>query len=124
MNFVKLIYDGRHYGYRGGSNLEMDILGCFLSSDVGCSSSSSHKNWVPDDRSGSLYSNITFVEKEDGCIYLIDLYSEEDVPTKLKLSVPQFLQLLDNWSENVCKLRPQEVVIKHENDQFIIETND
>jgi hypothetical protein len=34
----------------------------------------------------------------------------------------QFVQLLDDWQEKVCKPMPTEVIIKYENNQFIIET--
>jgi hypothetical protein len=39
------------------------------------------------------------------------------------MSRQQFAQLFDDWQEKVCKYRPKEVIIKHENDQFTIETN-
>jgi hypothetical protein len=38
------------------------------------------------------------------------------------MSRDQFIKLLDDWQEKVCKLKPKEVIIKHENDEFVIET--
>jgi hypothetical protein len=65
------------------------------------------------------------MEKENGYVVLTDMYSEETVPTEFKISQQQFVQLLDDWQERVCKpYKPQEVIIKYENDQFIIETKD
>ncbi|HEV2600873.1 MAG TPA: hypothetical protein VGT41_01115 [Candidatus Babeliales bacterium] len=123
MKFGKLEYYLQRYRYSDSSGIEMSILGCFLSSDVGCSFSLSHKDWIPDDHLGYRFSNRTFLEKQDGYIYLSDLHSEEDVPTKLKMCIEQFVQLLDDWNQKVCKLRPQVVIIKQENNQFIIETH-
>jgi hypothetical protein len=122
MEFIKLVISphGR-YSYNDASNIEMTILGHFLSSDVGCYSPTfrkwaSHATW----RGGS--GNITMIEKEDGYIYVSDLYSEEQEPTELKMTVEQFIQLLDDWQEKVCEHKPREVIIKHESDQFVIET--
>ena len=64
------------------------------------------------------------MDKEGDFVYLADQYSEEDDPTELKISIKQFMQLLDDWQEKVCKHRPKTVIIKHENDKFTIETND
>lgn len=36
----------------------------------------------------------------------------------------QFAQLFDEWQEKVCQHKPKEVVIKHVNDQFFIETQE
>jgi hypothetical protein len=53
-----------------------------------------------------------------------DTYSEEDIPTKAKLTHSQFLKLLTDWEEKVCKLKPKEVTIEYDNDEFIIKTKD
>ena len=38
------------------------------------------------------------------------------------MTLSQYVQLLDEWENKICKEMPKEVIIKHENDQFIIET--
>ncbi|HEV2600877.1 MAG TPA: hypothetical protein VGT41_01135 [Candidatus Babeliales bacterium] len=121
MNFVKLVYNGKYYSYVDVSNMEMHNLGIFLSTDVGYDIEL-YKNWASNDTYPSVSGNITVVDKENEKVCVCEMYSDEDVPTELLIGIPQFLQLLDDWNEKVCKLRPQEVVIKHENDQFIIET--
>lgn len=121
MEFAKLIYDGEYYSYRGSSNLKMDILGLFFRCELRYGISS-YKDWVFDDASISACGNITALEKVDGHIYMSDLLSEEKDPTELIMTIEQFVQLLDDWDNKVCKLRPKEVLIKYENDQFIIET--
>lgn len=125
MEFVKLT-SSPHGGYlcKNASNIAMNILGNFFASDVGCISSG-FKEWVLNDSWGDACSgNLTALEKEDNYILLSDLYSEEKVPTILKMTRQQYVQVITDWETKVCKLMPKEVIIKHENDQFIIETKD
>jgi len=127
MEFVKLAYDEYRYVYSDASDIKMCILGLFLSVDARCGNEvvpwrefALREDW--DGSSG----NITRVKKEeDGFIYLSDMYPDEDlaVPAELKMTVQQFEQLLDDWQEEVCKLRPKEVVIKYEGGQFLLETS-
>ena len=37
------------------------------------------------------------------------------------MTVDQFVNLLNEWYEKVCTKNPQEVLLKHINDQYIIE---
>jgi hypothetical protein len=54
---------------------------------------------------------------------LSDVFPDEDeIPTKLKLTRQQFVDIIAEWYEKVCKHKPKEVIIKHENDHFFIET--
>jgi hypothetical protein len=76
--------------------------------------------WENDETNG----NCTFLQKEGDYILLSDLYSEETVPTILRLTKEEYRQILTDWEEKVIKLKPKEVIIKHENGQFIIETKD
>ena len=69
-----------------------------------------------------LSSNITRLEKNGDYIFLTDPYIEKELSTELKMSRQQFVKLFDEWIEKVCKLKPKEVIIKYENDEFIIET--
>ena len=55
---------------------------------------------------------------------LTDIYSEYKIPTVLRMKQEQFVHILNEWEERVCKLRPKEVVIKYENGEFIMETKD
>lgn len=124
MEFVKLLLSQNYkgYSYIDASDIKMTILGLFLTDDVGCSSSP-FKEWAFNDNWGDACSgNTTSLEKEDNHILLTDLYPEEEIPTQLKMTHDQFIKLLDDWEEKVCKPMPKEVVIKHENDQFIVET--
>jgi hypothetical protein len=120
---VKYVYDGRHYEYDDASNIGMCILGRFLTSDIGCYRPT-FREWATKEHWKGASGNITMVEKEAGFIYLSDLYSEEKSPTEVKMTIEQFVQLLDDWRDKVCQVRPKEVIIKYENDQFVIETSD
>lgn len=123
MNSVKffLDIDYGNYSPKNASNLEMCNLGHFLASDVG-SRPSVFKQYAFNDQQQYMSSNATTLEKEDGYILLRDQYPEEEIPTNLKMSRDQFIRLLDAWEEKVCKLMPKEVIIKHENGEFFIET--
>ena len=122
MEFVKLAFFGKSFSYDTCSSIEMCNLGIFLTDDVG-NRSFSFKKWLFNELSDSASNNATILEKKDGFILIRDMYSEEEEPTQLRLTYAQFLQILDDWEEKVIKLKPREVIIKHENGRFIFETN-
>lgn len=125
MNYVKLIYNDNSYDYKGGTSTEVQIIGHFFASDVSLVRQSwpTFKDWALNDSLGmGVGGNVTFLEKEGNYVYLTDAYSQEKIPTEVKMTRQQFAQLFDDWQEKVCKLKPKEVIIKHENDQFSIET--
>ena len=126
MNTVRLNLDPSHghYPARYSSNVEMCILGNFLATDVGCYYWPAFRNFAINTWEDSTSSNITCLEKEGLYIYLSDLYSEEEEPTRLKIGIAQYIQLLDDWEEKVCKHKPREVLIKEENGQFTVETSE
>lgn len=125
MEFVKYgqVSNGAHkyYNYEDASSIGMCILGRFLVSDVG-SDISFYKEWILDNQYSSAGGNITELDRVGNYVLVSDAYSEEDHPTELKMTYAQFLKLLDDWEEKVIKLRPKEVLITYENDEFIIET--
>ena len=123
MEFVKFILSSNgRYSYKGGSSIKMDILGSFLASDVYYPVS--FIEYALNDWEQYTSSNITALEKDNGYILLTDLYSDEKVPTVVKMTQNQFVQILTEWEERVLKLKPKEVLIKCQNDQFIIETQE
>lgn len=129
MEFIKLSLrplPSSSYSYEDASNIEMNILGNFLACDIRCGGSESFKEWGLTDKweNDETNGNITALERSGNYILLRDLYSEEKVPTTLKMTREQYGQILTDWEEKVCKLKPKEVVIKHENDRFTIETKD
>jgi hypothetical protein len=124
LEFLKLaLATPPHTGYlcKDASNIEMGILDCFIAHDCH-SGTSSAKEWALEDQWQSGGSNLTWWEKENGYILITDMYSEEELPTVLKMSQDQFIKLLDDWEEKVHKLQPQEVTITYHNNEFIIET--
>jgi len=121
MEFIKLVISSNErYSYDSASNIKMNILGDFLISDV--SRPSSFINWALDTESNHACANLTDLEKENDYIFMTDLYSEEETPTELKITLQQFVRILTDWEEKVLKVKPKEVVIKYENDEFTIET--
>lgn len=124
MEFVRFIYTDRgYYSSRDASNVEMESLGSFFTDDVGCSGGDSFKDFVLNDKFLCASSNATYLEKEDDYILLSSLHAEDLYnPVELKITRDQFLKLIDDWNEKVCKVKPKEVIIKHENGEFIFET--
>ena len=121
MNFVKLVYNGRDYVYSDASNIEMNTLGDFLAHDID-NRMKAFRDWALNKNEHAVGGDLTLLDKKGNTIILTDMYSEEDVPTELKMTVQQFVQLLDDWRDMVCSTKPREVIIKYENNQFIIET--
>ena len=129
MNFVTLLLDVNYgnYSYEGASNHEMAILGFFFSSDVRCrrGGSPTYAEWAFQDKWGTSFcGNAICVEKEEGYVFLSDVFPEEKVPPKLKMSRQQFIDIIEEWYLQVCKNKPKKVLIKYENDQFSIEIQD
>jgi hypothetical protein len=123
MEFVRLsISPTKRYFYKAASTIEMNILGDFLASDVGYRSVP-FKEWAYNTTSQNACGNLTALEKKDSNIFLKDLFPEKKSLSILKISQQQFIQLLTDWQEQVCNSQPQEIVIKHDNNQFVIETN-
>jgi hypothetical protein len=143
VNTVKFKLDVSYGDYtsRISSNTEMWVLGNFLAADVGCSEQEwpSFKDWALADKTNpnskfthTIGGNATFLEEDDdndGCIHLVDATgSDEDdyyyIPARLIMTKKQFVQLLDDWQEKVCKRKPKEVTITYDGNQFAIETSD
>lgn len=125
-----------YYSYQEASNVEMNTLGMFLS-DMGCSKKgrSIFQDWALANKNipGTGFThtcgtNATFLEEDDdGAIHIMDdTGSDPDdvdyVPSRITMTREQFVKLLDDWQEKVCKHKPREVIIKHIDDQFTIET--
>jgi hypothetical protein len=134
MSRVKLLLDAS-YGdyspsYYDDSSIEIAIITNFLTDDLGCYHSL-FKEWTVANKEDpvstftySLGANATLLEEEEGYIFLRNRTLGTESSDYTKLSKQQFVQLLDDWQEKVCKQKPKEVIIKHENDQFIIETKE
>ena len=127
MEFVTLQLDQKYgdYSYKHASNTEMCILGLFFS-DIGClkQSSPTFQEWILYDKWGmAVATNTTFLEKDGEYIFLTEQSSGEEDPTELKMSRQQLVQLIDEWQGQVYKTMPSEVIIRHKNDTFIIESS-
>jgi hypothetical protein len=126
LEFLKLVLSTTPFtGYscKDASNIEMCILYYFIACDNSNGTSSTKEVALNDQWRGGG-GNLTSWDKEDGYILISDMYSEEELPTVLKMPHDQFVKLLDDWEEKVLKLRPKEVIIKYENNEFVIETKD
>lgn len=100
MNIVKFFLDENYgnYSSQDASNIQMCILGGFLASDV--YHPSSFMEWdLTNEWDDETNGNCTFLKKEGNYILLSDLYSEEEVPTSLKLTKEQYKQILTDWEK-------------------------
>ena len=123
MNFVKIIYQSGSYNCFDTDSVKMYILGMFLVREVNCDVLF-FKEWLFDSEYTCIDGNSIELDKENEHILLRDTYSQEKIRTVLRISNQQFLKILDEWNEKVIKLKPKEVIIKYENDKFVIETKD
>lgn len=126
MEFAKLSLNNRgYYSYQDASNVEMNILATFLTDDIRCSGRTFFKDWLlSNENAWAVSGNATVLEKEGDYIYMTEEYSVEEELTEFKIGIQQLVKLIDDWNEKVCKLKPKEVIIKHENGEFIIETKE
>src|SRR5580704_12527212 len=126
MKFVRLILDINYgnYSYKDASNMDMYLIGTFLAADVRCHPCSSFKEWALNDAETITGGNATALEKENDDVYLCDgtePMTDEIRANGFKIPRVQFIQLLDDWKEKVCKIKPKEVIIKHDGGQFVVE---
>jgi hypothetical protein len=139
MDHVKFVLDQQYgyYSYQDASNVEMNVLGMFLN-DVGCPKNGRliFLEWARADKndphSGFAHtcgSNTILLDEDDNGedVYLIEnIGGDPDdpyyIPPRIKIARDQFIQLLEQWQEKVCKYKPQTVFIKRDNNQFFIET--
>ena len=88
------------YSHNDASDIEMNILGHFLTSDIGYDYHSSFKEWaVNDNWNDETNGNLTGLEKKGNYILLTDLFSEEKVPTVLKMTREQYIQAITDWEK-------------------------
>lgn len=137
MDFVKFVLSQGYgyYSYQEASNVEMNTLGMFLS-NMGCDKQRpTFKDWALANKNipgtgftHTIGTNATFLEEDDdGAIHIMDdTGSDPDdahyVPPRITMTREQFVRLLDDWQEKVCKHKPSEVIIKHIDNKFTIET--
>jgi len=132
-NHVNLMLENNFYERIYESSFEMAILGVFLSRDVRWDYVDNFKTWEIDwkvnrekKRIYAIDNTIVTLERTKGYIYFTNENPNDDSIepiTYFKISTQQFLQLLDDWQEKVCNQKPKRVCIKHENNEFTIETS-
>ncbi len=137
MDFIKIEYSDvfKRHIRDNCSSAQMCILASFLTTEVWCFGKKQFKDWAVADKEApnakfgyGLGCNATYLEQaDDGFIYIYDGIGgdpgDPEIPP-LKISCEQFVMLLDEWQKKVLDLNPKSVIIKHENDEFIIETSD
>src|SRR4030095_12194651 len=121
MKFVELVLSStQRYAYKTASDIEMNILGDFLASDVGYRPLP-FRQWAFDNVSQNANGNLTALQKNADSIVLTDIFAKYESPVALQMTHEQFVQILNDWQEKVCNIQPKAIIIQHENNQFIIE---
>jgi len=132
MDTVKLLYENGLYDNKKATNGSIYVLGSFFKDGVNkykeeylfC------KEWAMADKTDSkncygsdVGFNTTSLE-DDGFGNVIvedDIPCDPENPARIKMTREQFVKLLDEWAEKVIKTLPEEVIIKHENNEFSVE---
>jgi len=131
-NYVNLMLKHNFYERIYESSFEMAILGFLLSRDVRWDYVDFFKRWATEWKLGdkqkrcyAINDKIITLERSKDYLYFTNENPDDDsieLVTYFKITTAQFLQLLDDWQEKVCDKKPREIIIKYENDEFIIET--
>lgn len=123
MPYAKFLRDNEGaYNHVDSDTIKMCILGNFLGSDVRCRVTGGFRDWFYNDAYEGASGNITTLDKEGEDIVLMDMYSEEEDPTELKMTRDQFIKVLNEWLDVVCINKPREVTIREVDGEFVFET--
>lgn len=125
MEYVRMDFEYGSYMPITFSSDDMATLGSFFTTDVVCFGDYWDK-WIvdPSEDSEEISGNITYLEKEDGYIYISFLYDESDEITRLKISPQNLLELLNYWHTNVTKTKPKYVFIIGEDGIYTMKSSD
>lgn len=118
----KVIFDKDSYKYKSADTIEIERLVFLLATDVSYYNHNFFKKWALED-SDEVTSggNISYLYKENDFVFIGDLYSEEeDGGPFLKMSVENFVKILDQWDE-LYKTKPKEILIIQEDDVVRLE---
>ena len=123
MASIKLTYDNHDYHIDTfDPNENISLLGTFLAVDVKCHEA--FRTYFHDETCSTIAGNSTYLEKEKTNIIIHDMYPNEIEGYPIKIVIPKdtFATILNVWLDDICKRKPNQVIIKYENEQFIIES--
>jgi hypothetical protein len=122
-HYSKFIYRTGYYRGEEETSVEMCIISNFLTDDVGCGVDDVfYVDWLYEADNESCGGNITQLYKEGDYIELENDYPvEEFAHIVVRMRRSQFIKLLNDWKEIVCKNRPEEVILRYENDEYTFE---
>ncbi len=126
MESIKLVKKDNHYNAKEGSNIEMYILGNFLTDDVGSYWPPTYREWVYEDEFHGSGGNTSWLRKEGDNILLGSILTDDDDDDGgpyLTIFKTEFVRILDEW-EQFCKTKPKEVIITRENGKITLEGKD
>lgn len=112
INFKKM---NNIYSLMETKYIEENILGLFLSSDVG-SDALNWIKWINETKQPFTSSNASWLEIEDNLIYIGDLCMEEkeDEPC-FSISKEKFIKMLEDW-DAITKQKPNQIFLTIDDD--------
>lgn len=109
------------YYYEKTSNMKMKILADFLT-DGPEIAITFFTDAIMDDECLGTSSETILLDKEGDFVFLSECEPTELIPTELKMTRKEIVELLAEWIEKVLKVRPKEATIIHKNNTFYVET--
>lgn len=119
-DYVKInLTDLGTYLNEESSSDEMEVLGHFLTSDVGCYWPS-FKEWAEGNEYPRIGGNLSDLEKEGDYILLkLDEYIDPELVV-FKIPKQAFIELLNAWGK-MCKQKPPHILITYNGQRFTVE---
>lgn len=117
--YLKIKFADGCYFEREWSNDEMEVLGSFLSSDVGCYWPS-FKEWAKEEGDSVTGGNLSYLEKKDNHIIIAYEPHIFGPTTGFKITKQAFIDVLNDW-EKVCEEEPPYILITYDGQQFTVE---
>lgn len=118
---LKLI--DNHYSIEQSNDDIIQLLSLFLLSDVGCSKDNDipFVSWLenPDPIIDHDASNYAFLEREGNLITIGCRYDEDPYERAIEIDRLKLSKIIREWNK-LCNLKPKEIIITKENDNFQI----
>lgn len=96
----KIIFINSLYGYEefGANEPKSWIIENFLSSDVR-DNASFWISWIKNIKSESISGNITFIYKDEGKVYMMDLFEDDENAPEFIIDQKRLIYFLEKWDE-------------------------
>ncbi len=117
----KLIFEFENTSYilKKSETINGELLGLFFSIDFPINPNF-YIDWLDDFEQTETGGNLTFLEKENNKIFILDQYAEDIYENAFELKKTIFKRLLQNWNL-LIKQRPKSIIIAIDGDYIKLE---